>query len=64
MMWPPPGWSVNGLFTETDGIMGWVLAGGESDDGRALLMQFLMKKLTESGCKAVACAADADGSSC
>lgn len=31
VMWPPPALSVNGLFTETDGIMAWVLAGAESD---------------------------------
>lgn len=28
MIWPPPVLSVNGLFTETDGIMAWVGAGG------------------------------------
>ena len=27
-IWPPLTVSVNGLFTETDGIMGWVGAGG------------------------------------
>lgn len=37
VMWPPPALSVNGLFTETDGIMVWVLAGGESDSGHTPL---------------------------
>lgn len=32
-----PALSVNGLFTETDGIMAWVGAGGESDGGHAPL---------------------------
>lgn len=29
VIWLPPALSVNGLFTETDRIMAWVLAGGE-----------------------------------
>lgn len=37
MIWPPPVLSVNGLFTETDRIMAWVGAGGESDAGHTLL---------------------------
>lgn len=28
MIWAPPALSANGLFTETDGIMAWVGAGG------------------------------------
>lgn len=37
VIWPPPALSVNGLFTETDGIMAWVGAGGESDGGHTPL---------------------------
>lgn len=37
VMWPPPALSVNGLFTEVDRIMVWVLAGGESDGGHTPL---------------------------
>lgn len=37
MIWPPPALSVNGLFTETDGIMAWVEAGGESHGGHTPL---------------------------
>lgn len=35
--WPPPALSVNGLFTEADGIMAWVGAGAESDAGHTPL---------------------------
>lgn len=37
VIWPPPTLSVNGLFTETDGIMAWVGAGAESDAGHTPL---------------------------
>lgn len=42
MIWPPPALSVNGLFTETDRIMVWVLACGESDGGRTALVSDLV----------------------
>lgn len=37
VIWPPPALSVNGLFTEADGIMAWVGAGAQSDAGRTPL---------------------------
>lgn len=39
MIWPTPALSVNGLFTETDRIIAWVGAGGESDGGHTSLFR-------------------------
>lgn len=47
MIWPPPALSVNGLFTEADGIMAWVGAGAQSDaepHSTQLLIELVMRR--------------------